>query len=91
MPKNTIAKPSCHINGTRPEDLRDGFIEVYRSLDAVAEKLKEHCPNGRDYYPQGVNVLDQAIKEHYDRLTTIRRMMDEMMSLAEHCSEFCKD
>ncbi len=83
-----MTTPTLHLNGTHPDDLREGFIEGFRAVNAAMDTLKNSAaPNGRDYYPQGKSALDQAISEHAARLQRLASVADELLALAVHVDE----
>jgi hypothetical protein len=90
-----MARPTCHSNGTSPADLRTDYLEARRAVELAKEALKKCHPNGRDYYPQdggcGVAALKAAQDQHWDRMRRLNGVAEELMALAEHVDQFCKD
>jgi hypothetical protein len=46
--------------------------------------LAEATPNGRDYYPQGPDVLYKAIDEHRSRQQRLESVKKELQELVEN-------
>jgi hypothetical protein len=53
--------------------------------DAVRTLSNESYPNARDYYPQGHEAWQSALKEHTDRRNKLESVYNELMELTEHC------
>lgn len=70
--------PTIHANGTSKDLLMLALTEASDSLEAAYDKLKKTAPNGRDYYTQGANALDQATREHMSRLRRLDAVKNEI-------------
>ena len=57
--------------------MRSKVREDNAMTDAITA-MHHMMPNGRDYYPQGDNVINQAITEHRDRLNRAQALLHEM-------------
>lgn len=79
--------PTIHLNGTSKQQLLDDYCDVSHALNAAMEKMIENGPNGRDYYPQGDQAFQQAVKEHHDRIEQIHRVRLEIETIAEHIAD----
>lgn len=75
--------PTIHPNGTSREQLVAQLTAVTGHLEAARKALKNACPNGRDYYPQGPDAMEQAVKRHDSWGWMLRKLTDEIVDLAE--------
>lgn len=82
--------PTIHSNGTKAEDLRDGYIEMFHAAQAVRDAFQKVEFNARDYYPQGPEAFSKAQKEMTGVLKSVQDASDYFMHLATHCDGFCK-
>ena len=57
------ALPTIHMNGTGAQSLADEYHAFYRAINRAADALGEATCNGRDFYPQGSQVWEQAREE----------------------------
>lgn len=85
-----MVKPTIHLNGDRPETLRENYVAAYHAVEAAITAVSATHPDGRNFYPQGDAVLSQARREHEARMAALRNLSAEMMELATHCDGFCK-
>jgi hypothetical protein len=69
------------MNGSNPETLLEGLTEAYRAVDAAMRALDEAAPNGRDYYPQGPDAVQEATREHQLRAAKLRSVREELQEL----------
>lgn len=90
MMLNTTTFPTCHMNGTKAEDLKAQYRAAFAALCDAERMMKESEPNGRDYYPQGNVALRLAIHEHNKRLEAVRVLIAAYEQLSEHCDLYCK-
>ena len=79
-----LTKPTIHMNGSSVHDLSACLENAYAALRVAMEKLEECAPNGRDYYPQGNNAINQAMAEHYGRTKAILEIMRQLGELYLH-------
>lgn len=82
-----MTKPTIHLNGTSRKDLAEGYEAAFRAVTDAAEALTKSCPNGRDYYPQGSDAFDAAVKEHRARREKLESVKGELMELWEAVCE----
>ena len=75
--------PTIHMNGTSRNSLLDEINDAMRALSVALEKLALMAPNARDYYPQGEDAFGKARQEHANRLTSVRKVREELKTLAE--------
>ena len=73
--------PTIHTNGSSPEHLLKGLKEAYRAVGIAMRALDEAAPNGRDYYPQGHNAVEEATREHQFRAVRLRSVREELEEL----------
>ena len=79
--------PTLHLNGTSKGALLDGYCDVGHALTAAIDKMVEHGPNGRDYYPQGEKAFETARSEHEARLEKLIEVRAEINAIAEHIAD----
>lgn len=79
--------PTVHINGTSRDALTEANEVAARALDHALECLEDARPNGRDFYPQGVEAMRQAIAEHADRVAALRRVRADLGAILDHLCE----
>jgi hypothetical protein len=75
--------PTVHLNGTAKSDLVAQLESAIDSLFDAERKVSEAEPNGRDFYPQGPNVINQAIAEHVSRLNRLQSVRNELEQILE--------
>lgn len=78
--------PTIHMNGTAASDLLEGYCECCHSLRKVLQDLRNHGPNGRDFYPQGTDALWTAQREHAARIAKVNEVLQDIEALAEHAA-----
>ena len=78
-----LAIPTVHLNGTSRESLLEQLTSasdaVYEAIKAVANA----CPNGRDYYTQSGNAIQEALRQHANRLHNLTAVRQELVEIAE--------
>jgi hypothetical protein len=82
-----MTKPTIHLNGTSAESLLEQYRAAMDALQDAQSALAGTQPNGRDYYPAGPEAMDAALKEHWDRMTRLKEVRDQITELAEYCFE----
>jgi len=75
--------PTIHLNGTSKERLLEALEEAYQAITAAQLKLSEAAPNGRDYYPQGPDVILEAVHEHNARVQKLEDVKKEIEHICE--------
>jgi hypothetical protein len=75
--------PTVHLNGTAKSDLMDALSEAYHAILDAEAKLAACAPNGRDYYPQGFNVIYEAQDEHSARFRKLDDVAKEIDALRD--------
>jgi hypothetical protein len=75
--------PTIHLNGTGRATLSREYGEVVEKLRAALTALDELTVNGRDYYPQGPDAVQQAIEEHRARYRQVQAVYDDMWAIYE--------
>lgn len=73
--------PTIHLNGTPKLMLLHWLEQSHEALEDAIKALKGTAPNGRDYYTQGPAALEQATREHMDRLRRVTDVKDEVAAL----------
>jgi hypothetical protein len=76
--------PTIHINGTSKEQLYEDLCNALYAVSAAREAVQAAAPNGRDYYTQSGNALQQALAQHAERLRALQTVYDELEAIAEH-------
>jgi hypothetical protein len=76
--------PTVHINGTSKAQLFEDLSTALYAVQAAKEAVQAAAPNGRDYYPQAGNALQQALAKHAARLHALQTVYDELEAIAEH-------
>ena len=74
-----IYLPTIHLNGTGANSLRDEYNKVRLAAKATADALADATCNGRYFYPQGPEALQQAQAE--------RREMFRLLELVYNYAE----
>ena len=78
-----VAIPTIHLNGTSRQELLEQLIEATMAVDVAIQRLSRACPNGRDYYPQGPNAIQEALKQHNSRMHNLTAVVAELREIAE--------
>ena len=73
--------PTIHLNGTSRQDLVDALREAGNRLHDAQGALARTAPNGRDYYPQGVEAIAHAQAEHTLRMHKLQSVIDEILQI----------
>ena len=77
----TLATPTIHLNGTPRSELCAQLEEAASAVRLAIEAVQRACPNGRDYYTQGPNATQEALRQHANRLhhlTAVQRELEEI-------------
>ncbi len=78
----TLATPTIHLNGTSKEFLLEAISNARLALRDALESVGHTAPNGRDFYPQGVNALHRAEVEYRARTHALLKVHDELGEIA---------
>lgn len=84
---NKFTLPTIHLNGTSAESLYEDLANALGAMRDALRALDKVSPNARDYYPQGPHAINEALREHDERVRRIRSVMRELESLAEHVAD----
>jgi hypothetical protein len=76
-----LAVPTIHLNGTSKAVLIEHLCEAGSKLKAGLQALSDAAPNGRDYYVQGPNALEEARKQAQARYTKVLEVIRELEAL----------
>lgn len=79
--------PTIHLNGTSKEQLLRELEEILIALEGAKKKMEKQTIHGRDYYPQGHEALQAAVKEGIGRFQRLRSITREFEELYEKISE----
>lgn len=82
-----MTNPTIHINGTRPEVLRDAYTAARQAVNAAFNAVATAGPNARDYYVVS-GTLSSAIKEHVARLNALTKIAEELSDLEVYCDSY---
>ena len=78
-----IAIPTIHMNGTSRNDLMEAMSNAAYAIEKAEEAMGKVCPNGRDYYPQGPDAIQEALRQHHNRLHHLHAVRTELMEILE--------
>lgn len=76
--------PTIHLNGTHVDDLIEQAEQAEVALNAAIVKFRAMAPNGRDYYPQGPDVINRAVADYSVNLARLNAILTETRELLEH-------
>jgi len=75
--------PSVHLNGTSREELTEQLEAAAAAVQEAIGALRRAAPNGRDYYPQGPQMIGRAIEQHTVRMDHLRTVLRELTEIFE--------
>lgn len=75
--------PTIHMNGTTGEVLLDQFTAAAAAVQKAIDAACDAGPNARDYYVQGPDAPLTAQREHEARVTSLKRVRDDLAAIAE--------
>lgn len=79
--------PTVHLNGTPRERLLEQATAAMQALREAVTALQGMSPNGRDYYPQGSAVFEEAMREQREREMVLVTMHDEISAWCERVAD----
>ena len=79
----TLAIPTIHLNGTSRETLVNDLCDALEALSKAITAVAKTCPNGRDYYVQGPDAIQEALRQHANRLHNLTAVKNELNEIAE--------
>lgn len=79
-----MTKPTIHMNGSGKQHLTEQYTNVTNALNAALNALSEAYPHGRDYYVQGPEAIDAAVREHDARIEAVRTVYKDMLQMLRH-------
>ena len=84
---SSLAIPTVHMNGSSKENLITDLCDAREAIRVALERMGAVCPNGRDYYPQGPQAIQEALRQHANRLHHLKAVHDELGDIALLISE----
>jgi hypothetical protein len=78
-----IMVPMVHLNGTSKKELVSQYDNAIQALETALDVVLKSAPNGRDYYPKGLNAYEVAREQHYERISRINDVINELTSIVE--------
>jgi hypothetical protein len=69
--------PTVHLNGTSRDELVRQQKAVIGQAWALREALHDAMPNGRDFYPHGPDVINEAVQKHREKLIWCENLITE--------------
>ena len=91
MASKTLLVPCIHLNGTGKDSLTRDLEEAYSSVSAAYDRVRKMEVNARDYYPYGAGAYETARKQHLERLTHLKNVMDEFDLLMDGIQDNAKE
>ena len=73
--------PTIHRNGTSPDELTRQIAEAGVALRHAMKALSDAAPHGRDYYPQGPDALQDAVREYNTRMERLESVYRDLTEL----------
>mgnify|MGYP001612338421 CR=1 FL=1 len=83
MSADGLMVPTIHINGSSRERLVEDLCDAVTALHDAKTALNRTTPNGRDYYPQGKEALDRALRAHERRMSSLGVIIDELTAIVD--------
>lgn len=82
-----IAAPFIHLNGSSAKRLAEDYKRIRDLLEEAHKLMAETGPNGRDYYPERVNLYETARTEHVARMLAVGNALSDYTALYYHAEE----
>ena len=76
-----LAIPMVHLNGTSRQELEEQLAAASVALNNALSALIRATPHGRDYYPQGADILKLAFDQHKERMLKIQSVISELETI----------
>lgn len=76
-----MISPTVHLNGTSREELDKQYRHAVEMLDDAITALP--APNGRDYYPQGQQIINQAMLQRQEWLLKLSAVKADLFKIWE--------
>lgn len=83
MDNANLMLPTIHTNGTGRDTLLDVHTVAAGAVRRAIDCLSDTSPNGRDFYPQGIDAWKRARREHESRLERLQSVLKELQFIAE--------
>ena len=87
----TLTLPMIHLNGTGAETLRDNYLDASNAVREAMDLCQKVEFNARDYYPLGEGAYPKARDEHWDRITRLQDVREELAAIAYHVQTIMDD
>jgi hypothetical protein len=78
-----LAIPTVHMNGTNKDELIDQLCTAGSAIQNAMKAMEAACPNGRDYYPQGDSAIQEALRQHANRLHNLKAAYVDLQEIAD--------
>jgi hypothetical protein len=78
-----LAIPTIHMNGTSRAAIIEQLETAHTAIEAAIRALEQAGPNGRDYYPQGAGAIQEALRQHANRLHNLSAVSKELAEIWE--------
>lgn len=85
--QTVLTLPTIHLNGTSADDLLEQQCNAASAIREAITAVANAGPNGRDYYPQGPQVLAVAMQQHCARLQKLQDVLTELEQIAEYVAD----
>lgn len=79
--------PTIHRNGTSKGELDEQYMTAARAVQDAIRAVQAASPNARDYYVQGPEAAQAAIREHSKRLELLNTVLMDLQAIWEHIVE----
>ena len=74
--------PVIHLNGSGADALLENYMNALVAVQEAIVAVRMTAPHGRDYYTKGDGAINDAIREHSNRLLLLESVRHELDALA---------
>lgn len=85
--RTRLAIPTIHMNGSNAGALIEALMTARSKLMDAMRAMQDVCPNGRDYYPQGHAAMQEALRQHANRMHSLDAITRELEEIAVAINE----